>query len=524
MSRLFLGLDSSTQSLTAIVIDLDAGRVVFDLSLNYDRHLPDYKTQDGVLRRDEGAEVHAPPLMWAEALELIFERMRAGGIPMDEIAAVSGSGQQHGSVYLTREAANCLAHLDPGKPLAPQLASILSRPTSPVWMDSSTTRECREISDALGGEAAMAEATGSAATERFTGPQIKKYARTDPEGYARTSHIALVSSFMCSLLSGRIAPVEPGDGAGMNLMDIRRGTWHAGAVTATAPALAGKLPLIAPPCTRVGSISPYWVHRFGFSPNTASIVWSGDNPCSAIGLGLVAPGEMAISMGTSYTVMGTLDACRTDPRAEGHVFGLPAGGYMALICFKNGGLARARLRDEYGLDWAGFARAISTTPPGNQGRLMLPWFDPEIVPKILVPGVRRRNLDPQDAAANCRALVEAQMMAMKLHSAWMGIDPGVIHATGGASEDKSVLQVMADVFRRPVQPFAVTKSAALGAAIIAARAWLNHQGRPSDWSILTEALIVRDPSLQIHPDPAASDTYAALLKEYEAFERANGVV
>src|SRR5262249_52128577 len=166
--------------------------------------------------------VHAPPLMWAEALDLCFEDLRERGAPLGEVLAISGSGQQHGSVYLAAEAERVFETLEPARPLAAQIAHVFSRATSPVWMDSSTTEECQEIEAALGGRRATAEATGSAAFERFTGPQIRRFARTSPDEYARTTHIALVSSFLASLLAGRLAPIDHGDGAGMNLMDIRR--------------------------------------------------------------------------------------------------------------------------------------------------------------------------------------------------------------------------------------------------------------------------------------------------------------
>src|SRR5208282_4547483 len=99
MAKLFLGLDSSTQSLSAVVIDLDARKVVYETSLNFDRALPHYKTRNGVLPNRNPLVKHSSPLMWAEALDLIFTEMKRDGVALGKILAVSGSGQQHGSVY-----------------------------------------------------------------------------------------------------------------------------------------------------------------------------------------------------------------------------------------------------------------------------------------------------------------------------------------------------------------------------------------------------------------------------------------
>ena len=80
MSKLFLGLDSSTQSLSAIVIDYDSRKVVYEHSLNFDQALPHYKTQNGVLPNADPLVKHSPPLMWAEALDLLFARMKKDGV------------------------------------------------------------------------------------------------------------------------------------------------------------------------------------------------------------------------------------------------------------------------------------------------------------------------------------------------------------------------------------------------------------------------------------------------------------
>ena len=203
MARLFLGLDSSTQSLSAVVIDLGARKVIYEKSLNFDQALPHYKTRNGVLPSRDPLVKHSPPLMWAEALDLIFAQMKKDGVPLGEILAVSGCGQQHGSVYLNDRAADALANLDPQKSLVENLRGVFARKTSPIWMDSSTAAECAEIRKKLGGIKYTASRTGSDTFERFTGPQIRKFCKTEPKAYARTTGIALVSSFMASLLAGK---------------------------------------------------------------------------------------------------------------------------------------------------------------------------------------------------------------------------------------------------------------------------------------------------------------------------------
>ena len=519
MPKLFLGLDSSTQSLSAVVIDLDSRRVVYEKSLNFDRALPQFGIQNGVLPHRNPLVKHSSPLLWAAALDLIFAEMKRERVALGDILAISGSGQQHGSVYLNGKAAKILAGLDSGKPLVENLKGVFSRTTSPIWMDSSTAKECAEIRKKLGGIKMTAQITGSDAFERFTGPQIRKFFKMSPKAYNQTAHIALVSSFMASLLAGKIAPIDFGDGAGMNLMDIRQRRWHAGALAATAPKLAGKLPPLAAAGTAVGKVSPYFVKKYGLNPEASATVWTGDNPASVVGLGLIKPGQVAISLGTSDTFFGSMQTCRTDANGEGHVFGSPAGGYMSLICFKNGSLARERVRGTYHIsDWKRFGRLVESIPPGNNGSILLPWFEAEIIPRVNEPGVHRFDLEASDAAANCRAIFEAQAMSMRLHSQWMGVSPKWVLATGGASNDRALLQVLADVMNCRVLRIEVSKSAALGAALVAAHGHLTEAGKKPKWERVIAGFCNPVPGSEIRPNKRNAKVYEALIKKYAECE------
>ena len=97
------------------------------------------------LNRHDRMIVHANPLMWLEALDVLLNRIKQSGFDFAEIDAVSGAGQQHGSVYLNNCFQSAVQSLDPNQSLADQLASSLSRETSPIWMDSSTEAQCEEI-------------------------------------------------------------------------------------------------------------------------------------------------------------------------------------------------------------------------------------------------------------------------------------------------------------------------------------------------------------------------------------------
>ena len=513
----FLGLDSSTQSLTGILIDTDLGRIEWEESVSFDEFGTTYGVTNGVLELGEG-RVHSFPLMWAEALDLLFDVLTSD-CDLSELRAIAGSGQQHGTVYLNDRAEKLLGGLSGDQPLVEQLDGMFSRKTAPIWMDTSSTAQCREIEEAVGGRAELVELTGNTAFERFSGPQIRKFFQEEPSEFEQTSNISLISSYVASLLAGKLVGVDSGDGSGTNMMDIARRQWSARALDATAPGLMDRLLPIADATRPAGNISPYYVERYGFSEDCLVMPFSGDNPCSMIGLGLVEPGRVALSLGTSDTLFACMDAPHTSAKGEGAVFASPDEiHYMALICFLNGSLAREAVRDQFGLNWQGFSRCLAATPVGNNGAMMLPYFAAEIVLRVAEPGPVIQSLQPDDAAGHVRAVIEAQAMSSKLHSAWMGVPISALSVTGGASSNREILQVYANVHGCPVYRFETTNSAALGAALRAAYGFELAGGRGADWVDLVVPFTQPVAGTTVEPEQAASAVYDRLLSEYCALE------
>jgi len=461
-----LGIDASTQSVSALLFDPEANRVAAEVSVSFGEDLPHYAAPQGFIPGGPEGEVHADPRMWLDGLDLCLQRLADTGSDLTQVIAVSGAGQQHGTVYLNRKGLGCIENPATMVPLKDPFEGGFSRPTSPIWMDTSTSAECREIEDALGGAMEVCRRSGSVAIERFSGPQIRRFAKNDPEAYGETVRIHLVSSFLASVLAGRDAPIDFGDGAGMNLLNLESLDWDPALLEATAPNLRDKLPQAAPSATVIGTVVPYFEYHYGI-PSTARVVaFTGDNPSSLVGMGGTNPGTVIVSLGTSDTFFAAMEEPHTDPEGCGHVFGNPLGGFMTLQCFVNGSLAREKVRDRLGLNWEGFSKAITESQPGCGGRLLLPFFQPEISPRLdrdtpLSSGFADGwEKDP----VSVRAAVEGQFLNMKRASAWMQLDPAVIYLTGGASQNDAIARIAADIFGCPVQRLKTSGSVALGAA------------------------------------------------------------
>ncbi|XP_012268457.2 xylulose kinase isoform X2 [Athalia rosae] len=512
----YLGLDLSTQQLKAVIVNDDL-MVLHETNVQFDNDLPEFRTYGGILQNKEEPHLRvAPTLMWVKALDMILDKLRVCGVDFGKVAAISGSAQQHGTIYWGKGSGDQLRNFDPDKFLHEQLATFFSIGLSPVWMDSSTAEQCRILEDAVGGPQKLAELTGSRAYERFSGAQIAKIARYKPDAYANTERISLVSSFAASLFLGDFAPIDWSDGSGMNLLDIRSKDWCDHLLEACATGLRGRLGSPVPSRTDLGQISKYFVERFGFDEKCRIVAFTGDNPSSLIGMGLKR-GDVACSLGTSDTLFLWLEEPKT--ATNGHVFCNPLENeaYMALLCFKNGSLTRERIRDSNAEgSWQLFNELLESTPRGNFGNMGLYYDAQEILPSL--NGDHRFNKANDQVSrytsmeVEVRALIEGQFIARRAHAEDFGFTIGPetrIIATGGASNNKAILQVLADVFNSPVYVSAIANSAMLGGAYQAKHGFL--QGKKT-FQEITNCL--PEPKLLCEPYKDAKFVYEPMIVRY----------
>eukprot|EP00050_Salpingoeca_kvevrii_P002348 m.191190 g.191190 ORF g.191190 m.191190 type:complete len:540 (-) comp10591_c2_seq9:3662-5281(-) len=520
--RLFLGLDASTQRLKMLAVD-NTLRVSHDSSIGFDADLPRFGTKDGVLRDD--TTVTTPSSMLVAALDLLFGRLKEQNFPFDKVGAISGSGQQHGSVFWRKGAQTKLANLNPEQTLEAQLGSSFSFPNGPIWMDSSTTVQCRALEKAAGSAQRLADITGSRAFERFTASQIMKRAQQNTAQLSETERISLVSSMMCSLLLGDYASIDLSDGSGMNLLDINSQDWDDHLLEATAPGLRKLLGEAQPSHTVAGTISPYFVERYGFSPDCKIVLWSGDNPNSVAGLGIHDQGDVGISLGTSDTLFSITPAKDSKPGLEGHFFVSPVdpASHMAMLCYKNGSLTRQKIAAAVGDGtWETFNKLVGKTKPGNKGKIGFYFIEPEIVPHIAKPGVHRFDADGHAVDTftkeeEARAVLEGQMLSLRLHSLNMGIKPKAVLVTGGASQNPAILKVIADVFGVPVKTADQPNSAPLGAALRAIQGFVSHEQKEfMPFELIASRLPAND--VAATPSSDAHDVYTGMLDRYRELE------
>ena len=463
---LYLGIDCSTQSISAIIIDSQQAEIILEESISFESDLPEYQHKSGFIEGEKNGEFFADPKIWLDGLELLFNKLKKS-IALNSIDGISGSAQQHATVYLKNSFPEILKSLDPALQLSQQIE--FSRKLSNIWMDCSTSEEIEEILCALSDDY-IKHSTGSCATRRFCAAQIKKFAKTDPIAYQETNRIHLLSSFLTSILMGKDAPIEAGDGAGMNLMDLDNFSWDSKILSVIAPTLKNKLPLISSDNGFIQKISSFFVHRYDFNPHCQVLSFTGDNPSSLVGIGASIEGIGSISLGTSDTFFTSMTVKKEDPNNYGHVFGNPSSNYMSLTCFSNGSLARENFKEKTNLSWSQISDKILSSSLENQPHnikdALLPFVYPEATPPFSA-GVIYNNQLIQNYSAfdQLKLLIECQFLNMFIHSQWCREDNlNTLRLTGGASQNDGIVQIIADIFNYKVERINITNSAALGGA------------------------------------------------------------
>lgn len=306
--------------------------------------------------------------------------------------------------------------------------------------------------------------------------------RKRPEVYSKTARISLVSSFLASVLQGAIAPLDIGDVTGMNLWDIQNQKWDESLLELTAgdksavPELQKKLGEVRQDGGgSIGPIAPYFVSRYGFSQDCQIAPFTGDNPATILALPL-RPLDAIVSLGTSTTFLMVTPTYKPDPSY--HFMNHPAnpGHYMFMLCYKNGGLAREKVRDAVAGaqdsedPWAPFNKQVLETPPlgapadlDDRAKLGLYFPLPEIVPNIKAGTWRYTSKsDGSDlkeergswgATVDPRIIVESQALSMRLRSqklvsstdGKLPAQPRRIYLVGGGSLNPAIQRVIGDV-------------------------------------------------------------------------------
>lgn len=412
---LVAGIDSSTQACKVTVRDVATG-----------------------VRVREGKASHPPdsivdPEVWWHAL---LEAVRhAGGL--DDVAAISVSGQQHTPIFLDAG----------GTPVAP----------SPLWNDTGSHPHMLALNEELGRDEWIRR-TGLPLTLSDTAPKLRWLRDTDPEAARRTDAVAIVHDW----LTWRLMGFGPGTGGIDRLTTDRSeasGTGYWSGVTGEytldlfehALGRSAVLPEVLDPLGRAG------VTGEGIPGIPAGIplgVGSGDNAAAALALGL-EEGDAVLSLGTS----GVVYARTADPVQDyaGYVcsYADATGDHLPLVATLNAARNLHLGAGVLGCTYAELSDLALDAPAGSEGLTLLPYFEGERTPDLphargSLHGATLTNFTRANFA---RAVVEgtlASQVAMldALHAC--GVETNRLLLIGGAAKNPAVQKVLAQMVAPPL--------------------------------------------------------------------------
>ena len=483
MASHVLGIDVSTTATKAIVID-DAGRVAGTGASAYDFSVPAplWSEQD-------------PELWWSAAQVAIRAALSDACIGGEEIGAVGLAGQMHGAVLLD----------DADMPVRPAI----------LWNDQRTAEECEEIRRRVGARR-LIEVTGNDALTGFTAPKLLWVRKHEPEVWRRISRVLLPKDFVRHRLTGDHA-VDRADGAGTLLFDLAARDWSAEVVAALDIDPRWLPPTFEGPDV-TGVVTRAAAEATGLAPGTPVVAGGGDQAATAVGVGAIDPGVVALSLGTSGVIFAATDRPLVEPEGRVHAFchAVPDRWHLMSVMLSAAGSLRW-FRDTLALGtrYAALDDEAASVPPGSDGVWFLPYLTGERSPHPdpLARGAFIGLTVAHDRRHLTRAVLEGVAYGLR-----DGLDqiiatgvavPGQVRASGGGIASPVWRQILADVLEAELATAGTPEGAAFGASLLAAvgAGWFPSVAQAAEWAVRLEILA--------EPGPDAS-TYAEAIGTYRA--------
>jgi xylulokinase len=477
MNTYWLGVDIGTGGSRALLLDAN-GEEAAAVSVAH---------QDMVMHQPLWAE--QDPGDWADAaIRAIRGALAAAGVVGTQVRGVGVSGQMHGLVILDGD----------HQVIRPAL----------LWCDQRSQPQVDWINQRVG-PAKMLEWTANPVLTGFTLPKLLWVRDHEPQHFARVRHLLLPKDYVRFRLTGELA-TDVSDASGTALFDVVRRRWSFEAVDALGLDRA-ILPTAFESSDVTGTISAQAAELTGLAAGTPVAGGGGDQASGAVGNGIVKPGTLSCTLGTSGVVFAHMETVAYDPqgrvhtfchavRDKWHVMGVTQGAGLSLQWFRNQ-LAPGVSYDE-------LLTEAAQSPAGARGLYWLPYLMGERTPHLdaAARGGWIGLTAKHTRADLIRALIEgvsySQKDCLDLITD-MGVKAALVRASGGGARSRVWRQILADVFGTPVATLASQEGSALGAAILAMVA-------TGEYSSVAEACgaIVRDQET-VEPRREEAKVYAA---------------
>jgi xylulokinase len=496
-----LGIDIGTSGTRAVIMD-EAGRIVASAT---EDHAPFASPEIG------WAEQH-PEDWWRAAGIAVRKALSEAHLRGDQISCVGFSGQMHGAVLLDSA----------GEVVRPAL----------IWCDVRTEKQCQELNQRIGA-AQLIQFTCNPALANFTLTKLLWVRENEPENWKRVRSVMLPKDYVRFRMTGERA-TDMADASGTLMLDVAHRRWS-NHVLQAVEIDSSMLPSLHESPEICGKISSVGAAATGLAEGTPVVAGAGDQAAGATGMGIVHPGSVSATIGTSGVVFAATDRPALDQQGRLHTFchAVP-GRWHVMGVTQAAGLSLRWFRDHFLCGQNGQAKTgqsktgqskngtdpyelliaeAASIAPGSNGLLWAPYLMGERTP-YLDSNARAAlvGLTASHTRAHVvRAILEGVAFSLQdtftiFHE--MKIPVNSIRLGGGGARSELWRQIQADVYGHEVQRVEAEEGAAYGAAILAgvgARIW------PSVDAACEAVVRVRD---RVPPDPASAATMANNYMSY----------
>jgi xylulokinase len=482
-----IGIDVGTGGSRAVLIDT-AGKIVASATVE---HKPFVSIQTGWAEQDPGD-------WWRASAAAIRSAIIKAAIPAEEIKAIGLSGQMHGAVLL-------------------DATDEVLRPAI-IWCDQRSGEQCRRLTESVG-DSRLIELTCNPALTGFTLPKLLWVRDHEPETWQRVRSVLLPKDYVRFRLTGDKA-TDVADASGTLLLNVSARRWSS-EMLEVAEIASDVLPRIYESQEITGSISTKAAAETGLHAGTPVIGGAGDQAAGAVGLGIVRPGMISATIGTSGVVFAATNTPALDPKGRVHTFchAIPERWHVMGVT-QGAGLSLRWFRDQFGLisesggdPYDSLTAEAARVPPGADGLLWAPYL----------MGERTPHLDPDARAALVgltashtrahvvRAILEG--VAFSLKDSFeilkeLNVPCETIRVGGGGARSELWRQIQADVYGHEVETVEAEEGAAYGVALlagVAAGAWSDVD------AACDEVVRTRD---RLKPDASATKL---LRRQYQSY-------
>jgi xylulokinase len=448
-----LGIDVGTGGTRALVIDY-SGYVIASAT---EEHRAFASPQIGWAEQD-------PCDWWRACGVAVHKVLEQSYLRGDQIACVGLSGQMHGAVLLDEQA----------RVIRPAL----------IWCDVRTEKQSRDLTTQISTER-LIQLTCNRALTNFTLTKCMWVRENEPRNWKRVRSVMLPKDYVRLQLTGERA-TDMADASGTLLLDVAHRRWSK-EILKHVQMDESLLPDLYESSEICGQISDAGAAATGLLRGTPVVAGAGDQACGAIGLGVVLPGTVSATIGTSGVVLAATDGPALDLGGRLHTFchGIP-GRWLVMGVTQAAGLSLRWFRDQFGVStdpqlesYDKLTAEAAKAPPGCDGLLWAPYLMGERTPH-LDPAARGMlvGLTTSHTRAHViRSILEGVAFSLRdTLTIFQEIAVPVkrIRLGGGGARSALWRQIQADIYGQRVETVEAEEGAAYGAAILAgvgAKAW-----------------------------------------------------